>query len=205
MYREVEETVGSSGGVVRKSTGVAERNYDERQNSRIGYLLRRAQAAARAAFDTALIELGVNAPQFAILFALENYPGASSADLARTSTVTPQLVNIMVRNLEARGLLVRVPHPVHGRILQAELTKAGRALLKLCKRRVFAIEKQMVEGLTAPEERSIRRWLTRCCDRLRAQSQLNRSHRRLIVARASGAHGFSKRSYTPRRHDVRGM
>jgi DNA-binding MarR family transcriptional regulator len=125
----------------------------------IGYMLRRAQANARAAFDTALVDYGITAPQFAILNELHLNPGQSSADLSRRSTLTAQAVNLTVRYLETRKLLQRSPHPVHGRILQTSLTPAGRVLLKECLRRVLAVEAQMLKGLPAKERRVISAWL----------------------------------------------
>jgi DNA-binding MarR family transcriptional regulator len=127
----------------------------------IGYMLRRAQANARAAFDAALVDYDITAPQFAILNELHLNPGQSSADLSRRSTLTAQAVNLTVRYLEARKLLERSPHPVHGRILQTTLTPSGRALLKECRRRVSDVEAQMLKGLTQKERLVIVSWLVR--------------------------------------------
>jgi DNA-binding MarR family transcriptional regulator len=127
----------------------------------IGYMLRRAQANARAAFDTALLDYGITAPQFAVLNELHLNPGQSSADLSRRSTLTAQAINLTVRYLETRKLLERTPHPVHGRILQTSLTPAGRILLKECLRRVRVVEAQMLKGLTDKERLVISSWLVR--------------------------------------------
>ena len=132
--------------------------------SRIGYLLRRAQAGVRAMIDAALKEYRLNVQQFSILFAIDSHPGLSSADLARASTLTAQAVNLIVMNLESKGLMVRAPHPAHGRILQAELTRAGKSMLKRCKRRVFAIEDRMLADLPPAQEALIRGWLLRCAE-----------------------------------------
>jgi len=139
--------------------------------TRIGYLLRRAQAGVRAMFDAALKEYDLNVQQFSILFAIDSHPGLSSADLARASTLTAQAVNMMVMNLQSRGLLVRAPHPVHGRILKVELTKPGKAMLKQCKRRVFAIEERMLADLRPAQEKLIRSWLLGCAELAYGQSR----------------------------------
>ncbi|MBS0219368.1 MAG: MarR family transcriptional regulator [Proteobacteria bacterium] len=125
----------------------------------IGYLLRRAQATARLAFDATLAEWKINAPQFAILLAIHRDPGQSSADLTRRSTVTAQAVNLDVKYLEKRQLLRRRPHPLHGRILQTELTSEGRQVLKACLKRVRAVEAHMLEGLAPEAEGIVRTWL----------------------------------------------
>jgi DNA-binding MarR family transcriptional regulator len=125
----------------------------------IGYLLRRAQATARLAFDAALADYEITAPQFAILYGLHRDPGQSSADLTRRSTMTAQAVNLIVKDLERRKLLRREPHPEHGRILRTELTAEGRILLKKCLRRVRLVEARMLDGLDGAAESIIRTWL----------------------------------------------
>jgi DNA-binding MarR family transcriptional regulator len=127
----------------------------------IGYMLRRAQANARIAFDAALLDYEITAPQFAILNELHLNPGQSSADLSRRSTLTAQAVNLTVQYLEKRKLLERSPHPVHGRILQTALTPGGRVLRKQCLRRIRAVETQMLRGLTDNEQRIVSSWLVR--------------------------------------------
>jgi DNA-binding MarR family transcriptional regulator len=144
----------------------------------IGYMLRRAQANARAAFDAALVDYDITAPQFAILNELHFNPGQSSADLSRRSTLTAQAVNLTVRYLEARKLLERSPHPVHGRILQTTLTPPGRALLKECQRRVRAVEVQMLKGLNEKERLVVVSWLLRTAN----------------STELSGAHAVTERS-----------
>ena len=53
------------------------------------YLLRQAAGALRGAMDRALEPAGLTNPQFAVLAMLGIYPGASGADLARLSQLTP--------------------------------------------------------------------------------------------------------------------
>ena len=125
----------------------------------LGYLLRQASAAYRLRMERALADLGVTAPQFAILTMLVAYPGASGADLARLALLTPQTMSVILRNLERAGLVARRRHEAHGRIRQVEATEAGRALLARCRERVQALERSLTEGLPAADERAIRRWL----------------------------------------------
>ena len=87
------------------------------------------------------------------------YPGLSSADLARASLLTPATIAGIVANLKRAGGITARPHPVHGRILQLELTDSGKSLLARCKRRVTALETELTAGLAAEDERAVRRWL----------------------------------------------
>lgn len=125
----------------------------------IGYLLRQAQVAVRNRIERALADLGVTHPQFAVMTLINAYDDLSAADIARLSSLTPQTVNVIVHNLERDGLVERTPDPVHGRILRLALSEEARPLLKRCRGRVNEIEKRMLVGLSATEERAVRRWL----------------------------------------------
>jgi DNA-binding MarR family transcriptional regulator len=84
----------------------------------LGYLLRQASVALRAAMDRALADQGLTSPQFAVLTMIVAYPGASGADLARLTFLTPQTINMVVRNLERDGAVEKSAHVRHGRILR---------------------------------------------------------------------------------------
>jgi DNA-binding MarR family transcriptional regulator len=131
------------------------------ETGHLGYLLRQASGAFRARADRALADLQVTAPQFAVLTMIGAYPGLSGADLARLSVLTPQTVNVIVANLKRAGTIASVPHPVHGRIIQLTLTPAGKGLLQRCKSRVDKLEAELAQGLSASDEKLIRRWLAR--------------------------------------------
>jgi DNA-binding MarR family transcriptional regulator len=127
----------------------------------LAYLLRQANAATRLAFDRALADLDVTSPQFTVLVMVGAYQPLSSADLARLTFLTPQTINVIVRNLEERGAIMRRPHTVHGRILTVEMTPDGTRLLAQCRRRADRIEAHLEAGLkTAVERDVVRRWLS---------------------------------------------
>lgn len=125
----------------------------------IGYLLRQAHAAHRARMERALAADGMTLPQFSVLVMLAAYPGASGAELARLSMLTPQTMNVILANLERDGAIVRRPHAEHGRIQVNEVTPAGRARLARCKRAVKDVEAALLQGLAPQEEAVVRRWL----------------------------------------------
>ncbi|MBW8908040.1 MAG: MarR family transcriptional regulator [Mesorhizobium sp.] len=125
----------------------------------LGYLLRQAAGAYRLKVERALDEFGVTQAQFAALTMISAYPGLSNADLARLAVLTPQTVSVIVGNLEKAGSLVRTPHAIHGRIQHLDLSDSGRALLKKCRERVYRLEGDLAAGLSAADERAVRRWL----------------------------------------------
>jgi DNA-binding MarR family transcriptional regulator len=131
------------------------------ENGHLGYLLRQAQAAARLTLERALADLKVTPPQFAVLTMLKAYPGLSGADVARVALLTPQTTGLIIRNLERDGAIRKVPHPVHGRVLQWTLTRRGEVLLDKCRRHVNAVERRLAAGLGAKAEAAIRRWLAK--------------------------------------------
>jgi DNA-binding MarR family transcriptional regulator len=126
----------------------------------LGYLVRQASAVVRLAMDRALADLEVTPPQFAVLTMIAAYPGVSGADLARLTFLTPQTINVIVRNLERAGAIEKSAHAVHGRILQLTATARGRALLKRCRSRVMEIEARIADLADREEERIVRRWLS---------------------------------------------
>src|SRR5215470_12190529 len=133
----------------------------------VGYLLKSAQQSLRTAMDSALRNVGVTTPQYAVLTFLEQSPGLSSAQLARRAFVTPQTMNRIVANLAAAGLIERDPHPELGRVLETRLSKRGRRLLADCRKRVEAVEARMVADLTEAERRQLASLLERCTRALR--------------------------------------
>jgi len=160
--------------MVKRTAMLANRQHGENQNAapkpksaargndadgHIGYILRLAQVAVRNRIERALADLGVTHPQFSVLTIVNAYDAPSAADIARLSLLTPQTVNVIVHNLERDGLIERTPDPVHGRILRLSLSEEARPLLKRCRGRVNEIEKRMLVGLSAAEERAVRRWL----------------------------------------------
>lgn len=95
----------------------------------LGYALKRAQHAMRLHMDRQLKEIGLTAPQYAVLASLEIEPGASNATLARLAFVTPQTMQAMLVKLEKADLIARKPDADHGRIQRTVLTGNGRAAL----------------------------------------------------------------------------
>src|SRR5262252_9949791 len=118
----------------------------------LGYLVRQANVAVRAAMEKALADLEVTPAQFAVLTMIVAYPGVSGADLARLTFLTPQTINVIVRNLVRAGAIEKSAHATHGRILRLSATARGQALLKRCRARVGVVEAEMARSLGRDEE-----------------------------------------------------
>jgi DNA-binding MarR family transcriptional regulator len=133
----------------------------------LGYLLRQASVALRGAMDRALADLEVTTPQFAVLPMIAAYPGLSGADLAKLTFLTPQTINVIVRNLERDGAIEKTAHATHGRILRLHATAKGQTLLKRCRARVAEVEARFGGLLGKDEEKIVRRWLSAVAETLR--------------------------------------
>jgi DNA-binding MarR family transcriptional regulator len=126
----------------------------------LGYLVRQANVAVRAAMEKALADLEITPPQFSVLTMIVAYPGLSGADLARLTFLTPQTVNVIVRNLERAGSIEKTAHGVHGRILKLTATAKGQSMLKRCRARVTEVEDKIAGLVSRDEEKVVRRWLS---------------------------------------------
>jgi len=133
----------------------------------LGYLVRQASVAVRAAMEKVLADIDITPPQFSVLTMIVSYPGVSGADLARLTFLTPQTINVIVRNLERDGAIEKTAHATHGRILRLHATAKGQALLKRCRARVAKIEAQFGGLLGKDDEKIVRRWLSAVAETLR--------------------------------------
>ncbi|MCW2307553.1 MarR family winged helix-turn-helix transcriptional regulator [Rhodobium gokarnense] len=132
----------------------------------VGYLLRQAAHAYQTHLGRVLGDLDVTPPQFSVMTMVAAYPGLSNADIARLTFLTPQTVSFIIARLLKAGIVTRRPHPVHGRIQQLVLTDSGQELLTAAKRRVSAVEKELVGEVSADDEQVLRLWLASISARL---------------------------------------
>src|SRR6202789_3826200 len=128
----------------------------------VGYNLKIAQHRLGQRLDAELARLGITAPQNAVLLAVAGNPRISNAELARAAFVTPQTMQAILVNLERRGLIVRSPHPRHGRVIMTELTKAGQKAVAEGAEAAGVVERQMLSLVSAEEARLLCELLKRC-------------------------------------------
>lgn len=128
----------------------------------IGYNLKITQHRLRQRLDAELARVGITAPQNAVLLAVAGNPRMSNAELARAAFVTPQTMQAILVNLERDGLIVRSPHPEHGRVIMTELTAAGERAVAGGAKAADAVEKRMLSRLSVEEARVLCELLKRC-------------------------------------------
>ncbi|MDQ1595934.1 MAG: hypothetical protein QOH40_2490 [Arthrobacter pascens] len=132
----------------------------------LGYLLKQAHSALRAAMDGALRPLAMTVPQYACLELLAQRPGLSGSDLARGAFVSRQSMNVLLQALERDGLVSRPEQATAGRTLPVELTPAGRERLKAASAAARSVEEKMRQGLESNDQTQLRRLLTACSEAL---------------------------------------
>jgi DNA-binding MarR family transcriptional regulator len=118
----------------------------------VGYVLKQAAVALRNAMDEVLRPLHLTVPQYSCLEVLGQRPGLSNAELARSTFVTRQSMNVVLQNLEGRSLVTRPATAPHGRELPTVLTRAGRAQLLAASASVRGVEKKMCAGMTPGQQ-----------------------------------------------------
>ena len=133
---------------------------DVLEDQPLGYLLWRVANALRAEVTAAALDpLGVAFPQYICMRTLAKFPGRSNADLARSTNVTPQAMNMVLRGLEDRGLVTRPATVASGRSLPAQLTRDGQELLKRTDAGVRSAERKLMAHLSAEQRKEFRRIL----------------------------------------------
>jgi DNA-binding MarR family transcriptional regulator len=110
-----------------------------------------AQHRVEQALDELLGDVGLSTTLNGTLGFIAAEPGLSAADLARRARVKPQSAAHAVNRLEQLGLIVRRPHPVHGRAMCLELTEAGRSAVARGAETSAAGEARLTDGLSAQE------------------------------------------------------
>ncbi len=126
---------------------------------RVLYLVHRGERASTDVISAALDDLGLNGRMALALEVLLERPGISSAQLGRYCRVSRQAMLGPLRDLEERGLLQR-PEPVAGvRVRPLELTPEGRRVAATARDRVRAIERAVLNRLTAADQARLRELL----------------------------------------------
>jgi DNA-binding MarR family transcriptional regulator len=119
----------------------------------LGYLLKEASSALRAAMEAVLRPLGMTVTHYSCLELLAQRPGLSNSELARGAFVTRQSMNVLLQALERDGYVTRPAEARVGKVLPTQLTPRGRRSLEKATVAVRSVEVRMLGGMTQ-EERS---------------------------------------------------
>ncbi|GIF62094.1 MarR family transcriptional regulator [Asanoa ishikariensis] len=118
----------------------------------LGYLLKEASSALRAAMEAVLRPLGMTVTHYSCLELLAQRPGLSNSELARGAFVTRQSMNVLLQTLEREGYVTRPAEAPFGKVLPTRLTPLGRQSLEKATAAVRSVELRMLGGLTESEQ-----------------------------------------------------
>lgn len=118
----------------------------------LGYLLKEASSALRAAMEEVLRPLGMSVTHYSCLELLAQRPGMSNSELARGAFVTRQSMNVLLQTLEREGYVTRPAAARVGKVLPARLTPSGRRSLEKATVAVRSVEVGMLAGMTESEQ-----------------------------------------------------
>lgn len=117
----------------------------------VGYVLKEASSALRAAMEEVLRPLGMTVTHYSCLELLAQRPGLSNSELARGAFVTRQSMNVLLQTLEREGDVTRPAEAAVGKVLPARLTPRGRRSLAQASAAVRAVEVRMLSGMSDAE------------------------------------------------------
>ena len=118
----------------------------------LGYLLKEASSALRAAMEAVLRPLGMTVTHYSCLELLAQRPGMSNSELARGAFVTRQSMNVLLRSLERDGYVTRPSEAAVGKMLPARLTPRGRRSLEKATVAIRSVEVVMLSDLTPGQQ-----------------------------------------------------
>jgi DNA-binding MarR family transcriptional regulator len=140
---------------------------EERDDVSLVYVVGRVNQGIRREMRQHLGQWELGVPEFTALSILRRRPGLSNAQLARRSMVTPQTMIEILAGLEARGLVQRAGDPDHGRILRAQLTRAGEQLLDSTEPGIEQIQEKILAGVPKRQQQIVMDVMLRAMERLR--------------------------------------
>ena len=124
-----------------------------------GYVARRLHQAYTAAW-VRLVDPVLTGPQFAVLTAVDAFPGAEQGSLASSVALDRSTMGSIVRRLEDRGLIVRERPAEDGRKRLLRLTPEGEATLRETDRRARDLDQLLMQGYDGAEQEALLRRLT---------------------------------------------
>jgi MarR family transcriptional regulator for hemolysin len=125
----------------------------------IGLQLARTSKTVGRAFNDLLAEAGGSLPVWLILSTLRGQAHASQHDLARAIGIEGPTLTRHLDQLEAGGLVRRVPHPDDRRAVLVEPTAAGVELHARLLEVVIAFNRSLTSGLSQDDLEALRRTL----------------------------------------------
>jgi DNA-binding MarR family transcriptional regulator len=127
----------------------------------VGYAMKQVIASIMTQVDKRLVEHDLTHAQWVPLFKLAHGECATVAELARTLQSDPGAMTRALDRLEAKGLVARTRSIEDRRVVNLELTEAGRSLADVVPGVLAEVLNLHLAGFTEPEWRSLLSMLQR--------------------------------------------
>jgi DNA-binding MarR family transcriptional regulator len=139
-----------------------------RLEGRLGFAIGSLSAALVRGLSAELSPFGVSPSQWAILETCFTGEATTPTEFAREIPIDGAAITRQLDKLEARKLLIRVPHPTDRRSTRVELTEAGREIVRKLSPLVLENNKRFVDALDKKEQIALEAILTKMLDHNRA-------------------------------------
>lgn len=131
----------------------------------LGYNARRAALSVIAVFLRRMAPLDLRPVDFSVLTLIAHNPGVTSRQICAALDILPPNLVGLVRQLEARGLLLRKPHPSDRRAQGLHLSTAGKRLQRAAESEATQLESEVADVLTPQELDTLNQLLRRIYQR----------------------------------------
>src|SRR4051794_39666668 len=126
-----------------------------KQEQSVGYVMKGVMASIANQVDRRLVEHDLTHAQWVPLFKLAHGECGTVAELARTLQSDPGAMTRALDRLEAKGLVARVRSSEDRRVVNLELTDAGREVAAVVPAVLAEVLNLHLAGFTEPEWRSL--------------------------------------------------
>ncbi|MFL6077012.1 MAG: MarR family winged helix-turn-helix transcriptional regulator [Mycobacteriales bacterium] len=150
---------------------------DYAQADALNSAIRTISLRHRARFAAMLAELDLHPGHEAVLFQLDTHGPLTQKQLAAGAECEPPTITLMVRKLEAAGLVSRSPSATDARSVVVELTGEGRRTIPRIRKMWQELAEQTVASLDTTTREQLLAALTDLAAGLRADRDGGRSAR----------------------------
>ena len=138
---------------------------------RLGFAIGSLSAALVRGLAAELSPFGVSPSQWAILETCFTGEATTPSEFAREIPIDGAAITRQLDKLEARKLLIRVPHPTDRRSTRVELTEAGREIVRKLSPLVRENNERFVDVLDKSEQIAFEEILAKMLEHNRAGRQ----------------------------------
>jgi DNA-binding MarR family transcriptional regulator len=146
--------------------------------------LRAAYAHLRRSSNLVFAPFGMTSDQYVLLTVLKEHGEATQQELVRRCCSDAATIGTMLSLLEAKGLVIRKPHPRDRRAMNVRLTRPGVRLAEEMRRSSSRLRAEMAALFNKQELRTLIEFLDRLAGAMRPPARRTRAtQRRLLKSR----------------------